>query len=633
MTTFSPACNPLARLRNETGKRRQRCLAGMLQNGSRQGVLGALLKHRRQPQDFLASNLVRSIDQHDIRHVRRPASQGTGLVHRQHADMLGTFQRFGILHQNAHLRALPGAHHDRRWCRQPERTGAGNHQHGDGIDQRLGQIARMKPPAGEGEQRDHTDRGNKYRRYAIGQPLHRGFRALSFGHQTNDAGQQRMLANTSGATAQLPELILGRSKDTLAHRLGNRHAFAGEHGFVDTAGAINDYAVDRHAFARPDNEDVVRHQGVGGHFEQPAIAFDTGRSRLQAYQRFDGGAGAGLGPRLQQLTHQHQRNDGRRSLEIDMTMFQPEQRDEGRETPRHAGAERHQHIHVGTAPAATAQGFPGTIVETPANPELHGSRQQKLQPAGNGIRVGAMRRHITAAEHPEHLQQQGQGQCRSDPETPQFSLIDHQLARLLLLARTVVGNASTKPGFLDGGDQLTGRHQAGHETHSCTFGSQIDAGLDAIQTIQHFLDAGRTGGTGHAFDRQLDGLRRHAETDAFDCGKHCGRRGLAARDLHPRALGSKIDAGVDTGQTIEHFLDARRASGTRHASQWQVEAGSIAFVHFTSSIGQCARCRTRCETEPRTTSATALRPLLPMMIQSHPSSAATRTTTSAASPT
>jgi hypothetical protein len=55
-----------------------------------------------------------------------------------------------------------------------------------------------------------------------------------------------------------------------------------------------------------------------------------------------------------------------------------------RATPRqaeeigHAGAQGHQHIHVG---AAAEQRRPRALVETPPDPELHRRRQQALQPA------------------------------------------------------------------------------------------------------------------------------------------------------------------------------------------------------------------------------------------------------------
>ena len=46
------------------------------------------------------------------------------------------FQRLGRLDEDAVFRTLPGAYHDCRRCRQPQRAGAGNHQHrntdGDG---------------------------------------------------------------------------------------------------------------------------------------------------------------------------------------------------------------------------------------------------------------------------------------------------------------------------------------------------------------------------------------------------------------------------------------------------------------------------------------------------------------------
>ena len=47
-------------------------------------------------------------------------------------------------------------------------------------------------------------------------------------------------------------------------------------------------------------------------------------------------------------------------------LIEAEQGDYGRETPGHAGTQRHQHVHVG---AAATQRLVRAVVETPADPE------------------------------------------------------------------------------------------------------------------------------------------------------------------------------------------------------------------------------------------------------------------------
>jgi hypothetical protein len=130
------------------------------------------------------------------------------------------------------------------------------------------------------------------------------------------------------------------------------------------------------------------------------------RLRLQADQRLDGFRGARLGPRLQQLAEQHQRDDRGPAFEINV-LRQPEHRHHRRETPGHAGPQRNQHIHVGTA---APQRLPGAVVKAPADPELHRRRQRQLQPARQLVVVTVL------AEHEEHLPDQRQGQQHGDPE-------------------------------------------------------------------------------------------------------------------------------------------------------------------------------------------------------------------------
>ena len=90
---------------------------------------------------------------HDRDHLRLALGQRAGLVDDQRVDLLHALQRLGVLDQHAGLRAAADADHDRHRRGEAERAGAGDDQHRDGGDQRVGE-ARLRPehrPGGEGE--------------------------------------------------------------------------------------------------------------------------------------------------------------------------------------------------------------------------------------------------------------------------------------------------------------------------------------------------------------------------------------------------------------------------------------------------------------------------------------------------
>ena len=71
-----------------------------------------------------------------------------------------SFERFGIPEQHAGLRAAAGAHHDRHRRGEPERARARDDEHGNRIDERVGEP-RLRPhdrPRDERQDRNDHDR-------------------------------------------------------------------------------------------------------------------------------------------------------------------------------------------------------------------------------------------------------------------------------------------------------------------------------------------------------------------------------------------------------------------------------------------------------------------------------------------
>ncbi len=160
--------------------------------------------------------------------------------------------------------------------------------------------------------------------------------------------------------------------------------------------ALQHLTIYRHALARAHEEQIADHHRCHVYVEQLSVALDPRLPRLQANELLDGGRRATPGARLQQLAQEHQCDDRSAGLEVHVLRVQGEQRDDGAEEIRGAGAERNQHVHVG---ATSAQRVPGSDIEAPAAPELHRCRERQLQPPGQQIAV-------MTGEHPDHLRDQ-----------------------------------------------------------------------------------------------------------------------------------------------------------------------------------------------------------------------------------
>ena len=117
---------------------------------------------------------------HDRDDLRLAFGQRAGLVDHQRVDLLHALQRFGVLDENAGLRAAPDADHDRHRRGKAERAGAGDDQNADGGDQPEGD-ARLRPehrPGGKCDERHRDDGRHEPAGDLIGQSLDRRARAL-----------------------------------------------------------------------------------------------------------------------------------------------------------------------------------------------------------------------------------------------------------------------------------------------------------------------------------------------------------------------------------------------------------------------------------------------------------------------
>ena len=278
--------------------------------------------------------------QFEVGQRRLAFGQRAGLVDGHHLGILQQLQRFTLAEQHAQLRAPAGADHDRGRRCQTHGAGAGDDQHGDGIDQREGQRRRRAEiePCSEGEGGDGEDRRHEIHRHLVDQRLDRQLRPLCFLDHADDLRQHRVAADRRGPDREGALLVHGSGHDLAAARLGHRDRFAGDHRLVDIAFALDDFTIDRDTVAGADLHDVAGQHRIDRQIDRLAVAADTRGLGLKSDQPLDRFRSAPLGAGLEQPAEQDQGDDNRGGFIIDV------HRPSGQEARREG---RHQRIEVG----------------------------------------------------------------------------------------------------------------------------------------------------------------------------------------------------------------------------------------------------------------------------------------------
>ena len=192
-------------------------------------------------------------------HLWFSGSQRSGLVGQQVRDLFRRFNRFRVSDENARLRAAAHADHDGHGRCQSQRARTGNNQHRHRIDQRVSHRRRRSPngPDDESDDGNADDGRHEIACHAVRQFLDRRAAALGFRHHLHNLREQRFGSDLLRPHQKSAGLIDGRADDGVVHALGDRHRFAGNHGFVHVAPAFDDHAVNGNFLAGPDAQHVA----------------------------------------------------------------------------------------------------------------------------------------------------------------------------------------------------------------------------------------------------------------------------------------------------------------------------------------------------------------------------------------
>src|SRR5882672_2403103 len=114
-----------------------------------------------------------------------------------------------------------------------------------------------KTPRDERDDCGGDDGGNEDGGDFVGETLHGSAATLRFTDQLNDLREGGFAADTFGAHDEAAAGVERAAGEFVAERFFYRHRFAGEHGLVDGAGAIEKFAVDGDTLAGADAETVT----------------------------------------------------------------------------------------------------------------------------------------------------------------------------------------------------------------------------------------------------------------------------------------------------------------------------------------------------------------------------------------
>ena len=187
------------------------------------------------------------------------ARQRARLVEEHGGDLAHPLERQTVLHQDAGTRRDRGGERDHQRDREAERVRARDHEHGDGVLDRLVGIAHEHPD----DERDDPGAGRHVEQPtggAVGECLRARARRLRFGDEPLDAGQRGVVADRLDAH---PDRGVGRDRpgdDAVAHVLRDRPRLPGDHRLVELGFAVDDHAVGGHAGTRAHEHDVARVQ-------------------------------------------------------------------------------------------------------------------------------------------------------------------------------------------------------------------------------------------------------------------------------------------------------------------------------------------------------------------------------------
>ena len=230
-------------------------------------------------------------------------------------------QRLGVADQHAGLRAAPGRGHDRDRRREAERAGAGDDQHRDRRDQRVGERRRRAPERpgdegedGDGDHRRHEPAGDARRRRAGSARASAAPRRPS--RRCGRAACRRRRGVASTTRLPLPFSVAPVTGSPAAFSTGTGSPVSIDSS-TDERPSTTVPSTGTFSPGRTRSRSPTATAASGTSSSRPSARITRARRRREVEQRADRRAGALAGAELEDLAEQHQHDDDRGRLEVD----------------------------------------------------------------------------------------------------------------------------------------------------------------------------------------------------------------------------------------------------------------------------------------------------------------------------
>ena len=359
--------------------RRYALLKRVVHHGPAQRMFGTVFRCSRPGQQF---SLIMSVQGHYIGQSRGTHGDGAGLVENDGLHAVGHLQALCVSDEDAVGCTGSGSHHDSRRCGQAQCTRTGNDEHGDKVDHGWGKtdITQSKPEdKGDdcnGDHHRHKDGGNP-----VCKGLNRCLGALGLAYQFDDPGDHGFVAHSSGIEYDTPGGVDGTADDLIALHAFHGQAFAGDHGFIDSAASTHDESIHRDSAARPHDKCVPVLYLFRRDLDLAAFTHDNGGCRSEVEKTGDSLGGPALGSCLQQFAEQDKGDDSGGSIKIDIHMSrdpQPLREQHGCSAVYIGGAGAHGNKRIHICGKMTGS-FPGACEKPFSRPKEHHTCSYELQ--------------------------------------------------------------------------------------------------------------------------------------------------------------------------------------------------------------------------------------------------------------
>ena len=299
--------------------------ARFVHDGAGERMLGGVLHRGREPEHArlrvdrarvaprAGSRLIppspgRFVRHEGLDHAGGAAGQGAGLVEDERVRPVQRLDGGPVPDENAAGGSDAGPDHERGGGGESERAGAGDDEHRDRCVEREREAAQLRvhprdeprrpacglredsgrhEPAHEGRQRDDEDGGHEDGGHPVRELLDRDLARLRLLHETDDVGEEGVLAHARRPHPERAGVVDRRTEDGGPRFLLDRDRLARRERLVDRAPPLKDDAVRRDLLARADDHHVAHRDLMGRDLEFGALPLDAGRRRLEREQGLD----------------------------------------------------------------------------------------------------------------------------------------------------------------------------------------------------------------------------------------------------------------------------------------------------------------------------------------------------------